>query len=299
MASIPERRRRRSLRGLRMLEASRVLAVPLCGALLGAMGVEVTKLEDLPRLDMYRRRGPYIDGKAGIERIADDGADRQDRFELLLRRPRERREAQSLRRRRIEQHAAQAAGERDRAKSRAPRQRRVHGVFDRFPSLRFYFAELNVCYLPAMLFYLDRNYHEFNDWFHVELKKEPSEYVLQHALFGMIGDAPILKMGHVFPLDQLVWGSDFPSVNSQVRRVRDEHGTILVTTAVLPAVNGGVYKRRGPGDWELLVGSPRTDNNDDIGLEVGMDPDGVTFAFSLGTLKTSPNWTPTIGRAHV
>lgn len=55
-------RRRRSLRGLKMLEASRVLAVPLCGAILGAIGVEVTKLEDLPRLDMYRRRGPYIDG---------------------------------------------------------------------------------------------------------------------------------------------------------------------------------------------------------------------------------------------
>ena len=61
-----------------------------------------------------------------------------------------------------------------------------------------------------MLFYLDRNYHEFNDWFDVELKKEPSEYVLEHTLFGMVGDAPIMQMGHMFPLDQLVWGSDFP-----------------------------------------------------------------------------------------
>ena len=63
-------RRRRSLRGLRMLEASRVLAVPLAGAMLGALGVEVTKLEDLPRLDMYRRRGPYVDGEEGTERSA-------------------------------------------------------------------------------------------------------------------------------------------------------------------------------------------------------------------------------------
>ena len=62
--------RRRSLRGLRMLEAGRVLAVPLAGALLGALGAEVTKLEDLPRLDMYRRRGPYIDGEPGTERGA-------------------------------------------------------------------------------------------------------------------------------------------------------------------------------------------------------------------------------------
>jgi predicted TIM-barrel fold metal-dependent hydrolase len=86
----------------------------------------------------------------------------------------------------------------------------VHGVFDRFPSLRFYFAELNVCYLPAMLFYLDRNYHEFNDWFDLKLKKEPSQYVLDHTLFGMIGDSLVMQMGHLFPLEKLVWGNDFP-----------------------------------------------------------------------------------------
>jgi crotonobetainyl-CoA:carnitine CoA-transferase CaiB-like acyl-CoA transferase len=65
-----DRRTPRSLKGLRLLEASRVLAVPLCGALLGVLGAEVTKLEDLPRLDMYRRRGPYIEGQQGMERSA-------------------------------------------------------------------------------------------------------------------------------------------------------------------------------------------------------------------------------------
>jgi crotonobetainyl-CoA:carnitine CoA-transferase CaiB-like acyl-CoA transferase len=69
-AERPARRRRRSLRGLRMVEASRVLAVPLAGALLGSLGAIVNKLEDLPRLDMYRRRGPYVDGEAGPERSA-------------------------------------------------------------------------------------------------------------------------------------------------------------------------------------------------------------------------------------
>jgi crotonobetainyl-CoA:carnitine CoA-transferase CaiB-like acyl-CoA transferase len=63
-------RRRRSLRGLKVLEASRVLAVPLSGAILGALGAEVRKLEDLPRLDMYRRRGPFVDGQQGPERGA-------------------------------------------------------------------------------------------------------------------------------------------------------------------------------------------------------------------------------------
>jgi crotonobetainyl-CoA:carnitine CoA-transferase CaiB-like acyl-CoA transferase len=62
--------RRRSLRGLRVLEASHVLAVPLAGALLGALGAKVTKLEDVDRIDMYRRRGPYIDAESGINRAA-------------------------------------------------------------------------------------------------------------------------------------------------------------------------------------------------------------------------------------
>ncbi len=60
-------RRRRSLRGLKILEASRVLAVPLSGAILGALGAEVHKLEDLPRLDMYRRRAPFVNGEEGPE----------------------------------------------------------------------------------------------------------------------------------------------------------------------------------------------------------------------------------------
>jgi hypothetical protein len=87
------------------------------------------------------------------------------------------------------------------------------------------------------------------------------------------------------------WGSDFPTVNAGVRRVRDDYGTILCTTAVSASVNGGIFKRQGPGNWALLVGSPRTDNNDDTALEIGMAPDGVTFAFSLARLKSSEDWT--------
>jgi crotonobetainyl-CoA:carnitine CoA-transferase CaiB-like acyl-CoA transferase len=63
-------RRRRPLRGLRVAEAGRVLAVPLAGALLGALGARVTKLEDLSHIDMYRRRGPFVSGQPGINRAA-------------------------------------------------------------------------------------------------------------------------------------------------------------------------------------------------------------------------------------
>jgi len=89
---------RRSLRGLKVLEVSHVLAAPLAGALLGALGAEVSKLEDLRRIDMYRRRGPYIDGIAGGERsayfalmnhskksVAFDADAHRDRLDALLR----------------------------------------------------------------------------------------------------------------------------------------------------------------------------------------------------------------------
>jgi crotonobetainyl-CoA:carnitine CoA-transferase CaiB-like acyl-CoA transferase len=56
------------LEGLRVTEISQVLAVPLAGSVLGAMGATVTKLEDGDRLDTYRRRGPYIDDVEGPDR---------------------------------------------------------------------------------------------------------------------------------------------------------------------------------------------------------------------------------------
>jgi crotonobetainyl-CoA:carnitine CoA-transferase CaiB-like acyl-CoA transferase len=56
--------RPRTIRGLRVLEAGHVLAAPLAGALLGACGAQVVKLEDGRRPDSYRTRGPYVDGHA-------------------------------------------------------------------------------------------------------------------------------------------------------------------------------------------------------------------------------------------
>jgi len=53
-----------TIRGLRIMEASHILAVPLAGSLLGACGANVVKVEDPRRPDSYRTRGPYIDGHA-------------------------------------------------------------------------------------------------------------------------------------------------------------------------------------------------------------------------------------------
>ena len=90
----------------------------------------------------------------------------------------------------------------------------VHGVFDRIPELRFYFAEINAALFPAHLYYMDRDYLEYNSWFQLELPKMPSEYMRTHALYGMVREPLAVRMGEEMPddmpLDLFLWGSDFP-----------------------------------------------------------------------------------------
>jgi predicted TIM-barrel fold metal-dependent hydrolase len=90
----------------------------------------------------------------------------------------------------------------------------VHRVFERIPELHFYFAEINAATFPAALWYMDRDYHEYNDWFQVELPKEPSQYMRDHAIYGMIAEPFAIRMGEEMPaempLELFVWGSDFP-----------------------------------------------------------------------------------------
>jgi crotonobetainyl-CoA:carnitine CoA-transferase CaiB-like acyl-CoA transferase len=66
----PEPRSESSLQDLRVVEVTNVLAGPLSGAILGAMGADVARLEDKERMDIYRVNGPFVDGEIDIERAA-------------------------------------------------------------------------------------------------------------------------------------------------------------------------------------------------------------------------------------
>ena len=71
----------------------------------------------------------------------------------------------------------------------------VHGVFDRFPELRFYFAEINAARFAAQMYYMDRDYLEYNSWFQLDLPKLPSEYMREHGLYGMVREPLAVEMG--------------------------------------------------------------------------------------------------------
>lgn len=72
------------LTGLRIAELTHVLAGPIVGALLGAMGATVQRLEDPERLDIYRRSGPFADGIAGPERGAYFAVANHSKHSVLL-----------------------------------------------------------------------------------------------------------------------------------------------------------------------------------------------------------------------
>ena len=86
----------------------------------------------------------------------------------------------------------------------------VSGVFDRFPDLRFYFAETNASWLPFALFILDDNYEIYRHCFGVSLDQKPSEYVRKHCHFGIVRDPLAIELHEKLPIDNIMFGTDFP-----------------------------------------------------------------------------------------
>ena len=86
----------------------------------------------------------------------------------------------------------------------------AHGVLDRFPDIQFYLAETNASWLPHATWFMDDTYKQRRNWWNVTLKMLPSEYIKKHFYFSFIRDPMAMKMRDLLPIDNLMWGSDFP-----------------------------------------------------------------------------------------
>ena len=86
----------------------------------------------------------------------------------------------------------------------------AHGVLDRFPDLRFYLAETNASWIPNTMWFMDDSFYTWGKWFEHPLKMAPSEYCYKHFLFSFIRDPMAMKLREFIPIDNLMWGSDFP-----------------------------------------------------------------------------------------
>jgi uncharacterized protein len=85
------------------------------------------------------------------------------------------------------------------------------GVFDRFPEITFYFAEANASWLPSTMFFMDDNHEIFSTAFGGRrMELTPSEYIAKHCHFSIIRDPLAIEMSDLIPMDNIMWGSDFP-----------------------------------------------------------------------------------------
>lgn len=95
----------------------------------------------------------------------------------------------------------------------------MSGLFDRFPELEIYFAENQVGWVPIYLEQMDHNYGRHRHWAEKiydlkPLKQLPSEYIKQHIYWGFFDDPVGMKLRHEVGVDKIIWGGDFPHVES-------------------------------------------------------------------------------------
>ncbi len=95
----------------------------------------------------------------------------------------------------------------------------LSGLFDRFPSLKILFAENQIGWIPFFLQSADIRYERNRYWAENQLgfkplSRPPSEYLLEHTLWGFQYDRVGVLARDQLNVDNLIWGSDFPHQES-------------------------------------------------------------------------------------
>ena len=94
----------------------------------------------------------------------------------------------------------------------------LSGVFDRFPTLRVFFAENQIGWIPFFLQGADVRYDRHYRWAErllgfKPLKRPPSEYIREYCYWGFQFDR-VASPRDKINVNRLKWGSDFPIKNS-------------------------------------------------------------------------------------
>jgi predicted TIM-barrel fold metal-dependent hydrolase len=102
----------------------------------------------------------------------------------------------------------------------APLQMAFAGVWDRFPSLNFYWAETMIGWLEYGLWQVDNHYGRYigmihDHWGLNRLERKPSEYIKEHNYWGFLHDPIGVKRRDCIGADKLIWGTDFAHAASE------------------------------------------------------------------------------------
>jgi predicted TIM-barrel fold metal-dependent hydrolase len=101
-----------------------------------------------------------------------------------------------------------------------PLQMAFAGVWDRFPTLEFYWAETMIGWLEYGLWQIDNHYERYigmihDNWGLPFLKRKPSEYVKERSYWGFLHDPVGVKRRDCIGYDKLMWGTDFAHAASE------------------------------------------------------------------------------------
>ena len=83
-------------------------------------------------------------------------------------------------------------------------------VFDRFPSLKVVFAEVDSAWVPYVREQLDDRYERQRRETRPEFDLKPSEYFERNMYWTLVADPLGVKYRHDTGVEQIMWSSDFP-----------------------------------------------------------------------------------------
>ena len=98
------------------------------------------------------------------------------------------------------------------------------GVFQRFPKLQIGAVEHELAWVPYFLERMDYTYTQREPlegwWEHYKGDKLPSEYFHSNVFLGFQQDGLGIKMRDIIGVDNLMWGADYPHIESTFPRSR-------------------------------------------------------------------------------
>lgn len=88
------------------------------------------------------------------------------------------------------------------------------GVFDRFPELDVFFAEVDFGWVPYVKEQIDNNYHRLDPVSRFGLEMLPSEYIERHFHFGFMTDTHGVHNRHAVGVERILWSNDYPHISA-------------------------------------------------------------------------------------
>ncbi len=104
------------------------------------------------------------------------------------------------------------------------------GVFERHPKLQIGSVEMELSWIPHFLDRIDYTYTQRVQQDRYRFKEDmlPSDYIHRNVFFGFQEDALGISQRDIIGVDNLMWGSDYPHVESTFPRSRQIIEEILV-----------------------------------------------------------------------